>query len=87
MNLGEYLYHSRITQKDFAEIVGVTQGMVSHVITGRAKLTGGKVLRWCEATGWVVTPHEIDSSTYPNPTDGIPVDYQANTQPALGVDS
>ncbi|EFK2997271.1 helix-turn-helix domain-containing protein, partial [Escherichia coli] len=84
MNLGEYLHHSRITQKDFAEIVGVTQGMVSHVITGRAKLTGGKVLRWCEATGWVVTPHEIDSSTYPNPTDGIPVDYQANTQPALG---
>ncbi|EJL2203107.1 helix-turn-helix transcriptional regulator, partial [Escherichia coli] len=54
MNLGEYLHHSRITQKDFAEIVGVTQGMVSHVITGRAKLTGGKVLRWCEATGWVV---------------------------------
>ncbi|EGD9092289.1 helix-turn-helix transcriptional regulator, partial [Escherichia coli] len=83
MNLREYLHHSRITQKDFAEIVGVTQGMVSHVITGRAKLTGGKVLRWCEATGWVVTPHEIDSSTYPNPTDGIPVDYQANTQPAL----
>lgn len=41
MNLGEYLHHSRITQKDFAEIVGVTQGMVSHVITGRAKLTGG----------------------------------------------
>lgn len=40
MNLGEYLHHSRITQKDFAEIVGVTQGMVSHVITGRAKLTG-----------------------------------------------
>lgn len=23
MNLGEYLHHSRITQKDFAEIVGV----------------------------------------------------------------
>lgn len=42
MNLGEYLHHSGITQKHFAEIVGVTQGMVSHVITGRAKLTGKK---------------------------------------------
>ncbi len=42
MNLGEYLHHSGITQKHFAEIVGVTQGMVSHVITGRAKLTGEK---------------------------------------------
>ncbi|CAD6115667.1 transcriptional regulator [Escherichia coli] len=80
MNLGEYLHHSRITQKNFAEIVGATQGMVSHVITGRAKLTGEKILRWCEATGWVVTPHEIDSSTYPNPTDGLPVGCKANTQ-------
>ncbi len=50
MNLGEYLHHSGITQKHFAEIVGVTQGMV-HEITGRAKLTGKKILRWCEATG------------------------------------
>ncbi|ENX6954544.1 helix-turn-helix domain-containing protein, partial [Escherichia coli] len=56
MNLGEYLHHSGITQKHFAEIVGVTQGMVSHVITGRAKLTGEKILRWCEATSWIVTP-------------------------------
>ncbi|ELX1534648.1 helix-turn-helix transcriptional regulator [Escherichia coli] len=85
MNLGEYLHHSGITQKHFAEIVGVTQGMVSHVITGRAKLTGEKILRWCEATGWIVTPHEIDSSTYPNPTDGLPVECQANTQPETGV--
>ncbi|MEJ9962469.1 helix-turn-helix transcriptional regulator [Escherichia albertii] len=87
MKLGEYLHHSRITQKKFAEIVGTTQGMVSHVITGRAKLTGKKILRWCEATGWVVTPHEIDSNTYPNPTDGIPVGCKASTQPAAGVDS
>ncbi|MDZ7180268.1 hypothetical protein U4Z48_18120, partial [Escherichia coli] len=44
-----------------------------------------KILRWCEATGWIVTPHEIDGSTYPNPTDGLPVEYQANTQPEAGV--
>ncbi|EPY2989641.1 TPA: hypothetical protein ACJIB5_003706, partial [Shigella sonnei] len=87
MNLGEYLHHFHITQSSFAEIVGASQGMVSHVITGRAKLTGEKILRWCEATGWVVTPHEIDSKTYPNPTDGLPAEFQANTQPSAGVDS
>ncbi len=42
MNLGEYLHHFHITQSSFAEIVGASQGMVSHVITGRAKLTGEK---------------------------------------------
>ncbi|HEL9997609.1 TPA: helix-turn-helix transcriptional regulator [Escherichia coli] len=87
MNLGEYLHHFRITQRAFAEMVGASQGMVSHVITGRAKLTGEKNLRWCEATNWLVTPHELDSSTYPNPTDGLPVEYQHNKQSVQGVDS
>lgn len=87
MNLGEYLHHFRITQKDFAQIVGASQGMISHVITGRAKLTGEKILRWCEATQWMVTPHEIDCRAYPNPTDGLPCGCKSTANELLAVNN
>lgn len=72
MKLGEYLKLSGLSQRAFGEKVGASQGMVSHVITGRYRLKGPTILLWCEATEWSVTPHDIDSATYPNLTDAIP---------------
>ncbi|EDV2802734.1 transcriptional regulator [Salmonella enterica subsp. diarizonae] len=74
MKLHEYLKINDISQRAFGQKVGATQGMVSHVLNGRTKPTGPNTILWSKATGWLVTPHEIDSSTYPNPTDGIPTD-------------
>lgn len=87
MKLNEYLKKNGISQRQFGISVGVSQGMVSHVITGRAKPTGENILLWCELTRWSVTPHEINPDAYPNPTDGLPVEDQANTQTEQRADS
>ncbi|EBE6296405.1 helix-turn-helix transcriptional regulator [Salmonella enterica] len=86
MKLGEYLRNSGLSQRDFGMKVGASQGMVSHVLNGRARLTGRNTLLWSESTGWRVTPHEIDSSTYPNPTDGLPPEIQATVNQRREVD-
>ncbi|HHJ4502164.1 TPA: helix-turn-helix domain-containing protein [Raoultella ornithinolytica] len=75
MKLNEYLKLSGLSQGDFGKKVGASQGMVSHVITGRASLTTRNVLLWCEATGWEVTPHDMDVIAYPNPTDALPAEF------------
>lgn len=75
MKLSEYLQLSGLSQRDFGKKVGASQGMVSHVITGRARLTPRNVLLWCEATEWKVTPHEMDVGAYPNPTDALPTEF------------
>lgn len=31
-----------------------------------------RIIPLCQLLNWQVTPHEIDPSAYPNPTDGLP---------------
>ncbi|EJN3583889.1 helix-turn-helix transcriptional regulator [Escherichia coli] len=73
MTLDEYLRQSSIKQADFAAIVGVSQGFVSGVITGRYMPQGRKAIEWAKATDWNVTPHELNPHDYPNMEDGIPL--------------
>ncbi|UMR99295.1 helix-turn-helix domain-containing protein [Escherichia coli] len=81
MKLNEYLKINQIRQSSFAKAVGVSQGFVSAVIIGRYVPKGRNAIEWSKATGWAVTPHELNPHDYPNPTDGLPVEFQANTQP------
>ncbi|EBE6237586.1 helix-turn-helix domain-containing protein [Salmonella enterica] len=76
MKLGEYLRNSGLSQRDFGKKVGASQGMVSHVLNGRARLTGRNSLLWSECTGWRVTPHDLRPDIYPNPTDGLPLTHK-----------
>ena len=85
MKLNEYLQLSGLSQRDFGKRVGASQGMVSHVITGRASLTPRNVLLWCEATGWKVTPHDMDVIAYPNPTDALPTEFSIPSSPKAEV--
>jgi len=39
MTIDEYLKKNRLTQKQFAVLVGVSQGMVGHWISGRHRIT------------------------------------------------
>ncbi|EAN5457714.1 helix-turn-helix domain-containing protein [Salmonella enterica] len=50
MKLGEYLRNSGLSQRDFGNKVGASQGMVSHVLNGRARLTGRNTLLWSKST-------------------------------------
>ncbi|XTZ40036.1 transcriptional regulator [Salmonella enterica] len=86
MTLDEYLKTKRVRQAELASMAGCSQSMVSLVATGRSQLSPEKALRIAEATNYVVTPHELRPDIYPNPTDGLPVDCQVNTQFVQGVD-
>lgn len=72
MKLNEYLRLNGVRQSAFAAAVGVTQGFVSSVIKGRYVPKGRKAIEWSKATGWVVTPHELNPYDYPNEYDGLP---------------
>jgi DNA-binding transcriptional regulator YdaS (Cro superfamily) len=53
-----------------ARRLGYDQPRVSH--WRRRGVPADEILRVCRAVGWAVTPHEINPTIYPNPTDGIP---------------
>ena len=72
MNLKQYLIDNDISQDEFAQKVGVTQPMVSHIINGRHKLRGFTAIFWAEMTNWQVTPHELNPQDFPNADDGMP---------------
>lgn len=72
MLLADYLKALPDGQDDFASRVGVSQGMVSHWVTGRHRVTDRRVLEVAAATGWQVTPHELRPDLYPHPHDGMP---------------
>lgn len=79
--------HQRgLSQAGIARLIGLPQQVVSRWANGH-QVPASRVLQLCEIMGWVVTPHELRPDIYPNPTDGLPVDYQASTQPTAGVDS
>ncbi|ATG17138.1 transcriptional regulator [Providencia alcalifaciens] len=76
MNLSLYLKNQKISQSEFARMVGVTQGFVSQVIAGNYVPRGRKAIEWASKTNWLVTPHELNPIDYPNPYDGLPNETQ-----------
>ncbi len=56
MTLREFLKKNReITQTNLARVCGVSQGMISHVVTGRKRPSGPLAIRIVEATGGAVS--------------------------------
>lgn len=43
----------------------------------RKRLPADRVIPLAEATGWRVTPHELNPGLYPNPNDGLPQEQAA----------
>lgn len=72
--LRAYMALNRVTQRQLADHLKVTQGLIYQWLSGIRKVSAEKVLSVCEATGWQVTPHELRPDIYPNPTDGLPAD-------------
>lgn len=72
MKLKHYLKTSGVKQREFADLVGKTQGYVSRVSSGECLLSAATSLKWAAATEYQVTPHDLRPDLYPNPRDGLP---------------
>jgi DNA-binding transcriptional regulator YdaS (Cro superfamily) len=72
--LRAYMTRNKVTQRQLAEQLKVTQGLIYQWLSGHRQVSAEKVLAVCEATDWQVTPHELRPDIYPNPTDGLPAE-------------
>ncbi|MFN1146828.1 transcriptional regulator [Serratia liquefaciens] len=82
MKLKDYLEVNHVTQQDFSAATGLTQGFISRVVNG-FYVPGSKATRKIAvATGYAVTPHDLNPNIYPNPTDGLPQEPDGSTAAA-----
>ena len=76
--LRAYMARNRVTQRQLAGHLKVTQGLIYQWLSGHRQVSAEKVLAVCEATDWQGTPHELRPDIYPNQTDGIPLERAAD---------
>lgn len=69
MTLNEFIKLS--TQVQIAEMVGVSQAMVSKWVQGDP-VASEKVLKLAKVSEYKLTPHAIRPDLYPHPNDGLP---------------
>ena len=77
MTLIEWMLTTGTSQKALAERLQITEGAISHWVTGRKTMAAERVLDVAAITDFRVTPHELRPDLYPNVTDGLPVERQA----------
>lgn len=58
------------TQTEIAKRLGTTSQAVSLWLNH--EVPAHRVLPICKLLDWKITPHEVRSDIYPNPTDGLP---------------
>ena len=75
----------KFSQRELAMLMSTKQQSVSRWFN--SKFPVSRVIHLCQLMQWGVTPHELRPEIYPNPTDGLPAEFQTSTQPATGVDS
>ena len=59
MNLSAYLERNQLTQTQFAAQIGVTQGYISQLLSGRVKCSPEIALKIERTTKKTVTRHEM----------------------------
>lgn len=69
MQLSAYLESRQITQKAFAEQLGVTQGLVWQWITGRTRIKAERARQIERATDGAVQAHELRPDLFDPPAD------------------
>lgn len=66
---------SIMSQTDIAKRLGTAPQSVSLWLNG--EVPAHRVIPFCEALRWEITPHEIRTDIYPNPSDGLPRQQEA----------
>jgi len=59
MNMHQYLKESGLSQQEFADRLGVTQGNVGHWLHSRHRITAERAIQIEEATHGAVTREEL----------------------------
>jgi DNA-binding transcriptional regulator YdaS (Cro superfamily) len=71
MTLSEYLESNRLTQAQFADLIGKSQGMVSHWINGRHQVEAADAKKIETVTKGAVLRHELRPDLFDPPTAPI----------------
>ncbi len=58
------------SKSEIARRMGVKPQLVAHWF--KQGVPPHRVIPFCIALNWAVTPHQVDPALYPNPSDGIP---------------
>lgn len=61
MKLAEYLASKKLSQSEFGKQLGVTQGLVSHWLTGRANIPLETAIKIESVTRGAVTVYDLSS--------------------------
>lgn len=69
---------TKFSQKMIANLMGTKQQNISRWLNGR--IPAERIIPLCELMDWSVTPHELRPDLHPNPTDGLPIEYQNITK-------
>lgn len=72
MNLLDYIKHRGLSQAELADLVGVSQGMVSHWLTGRKAISAERAKQIEHATAGFVRRHELRPDIFDAPVS-VPV--------------
>lgn len=59
MKIADYLSHKALSQQDFADLIGVSQGMVHQWIRGKTPVTPTKCVRIERATEGLVSRKDL----------------------------
>lgn len=65
MKIAAYLKKHGISQQDFADAIGVSQGLVWQWLDGRTRVTAERAIEIEEKTGREVSRHELRPDLYP----------------------
>lgn len=66
------------TKSEIARRMGVKPQLVAHWF--KQGVPPHRIIPFCAALSWAVTPHQVDPDLYPNPTDGLPKQNTPKTQ-------
>lgn len=72
MTLVEYLKQSDMKQAELADLLEVSEGLVSGWLTGRKEIQPEEVFKIGRMSAWQVRPHDLRPDIWPNPTDALP---------------
>lgn len=64
MNLADYLSHQALSQQDFADLIGVTQGMVYQWVRGKTPVSPAKSVLIEKVTQGVVGRKDLHPSDW-----------------------
>lgn len=67
MDIRTYLSTAQITQKEFAQSLGVSQGLVWQLMNGRCRITAERARDIERVTGGKVAAHELRPDVFDPP--------------------